>query len=120
MRNSNHAIRDALLTLKANGNVKAHNLVISVKASKKLAAIKAKDAYNERLSELKMLIDYARIPSKAEPGCTSRAERECKKLAYLGGEDYQEALSVLRYARVSKEYWEEALFCFGPEQLTVV
>jgi len=118
MRNSNPAIRDALLSLKAQGNAKAATLVVSARSSKQLAEEKAAAEYAERVVELKRLIDLARIPTKAQPGCTSRAERVAKELARLGGEDYQEALSVLRYARVSKADWETALLCFGPQTQT--
>ena len=69
--------------------------------------------------KLEGLIEQARIPTQAAPGCTSRAERVAKELAFLGGEDYQEALSVLRYARVSKTDWEIALACFGPQTVSV-
>jgi hypothetical protein len=116
MRNApvspNYAVRDALLALKARGNEKAKCLLVEAKASV--------DAHAERFAELRRLCDLARIPGmKAPAGYTSRAERVCRELAYLGGEEYQEGLSVLKFARNSKADWANALACFGPQQQAV-
>ena len=114
-----NSIRDAFLSLSSKGNEKAYTLLVTAKSSKQIAAEKAKADYADRVMELKGLIELARIPTQAAPGCTSRAERVAKELSFLGGEDYQEALSVLRYARVSKTDWETALACFGPQTVSV-
>jgi len=116
MRNSNHipnhAIADAFLALKAQGNAKAKTLVVSIHASKK-AAIEARAT---RFAELRSLCNLARIPGmKAPAGYTSRTERVVRELAYLGGEDYAEGIRVLKFARNSREDWQTALACFGPQ-----
>jgi len=108
----NHAFGDALLALKAKGNDKAMSLIAEAKASV--------EERTERFVELRRLCDLARIPGMHAPaGYTSRAERVCRELAYLGGAEYLEGLSVLKFARNSKADWETALLCFGPEQQAV-
>ena len=121
---NNLAIRDALLSLKAKGNAKAYTLVVTAKSSYQIAAEKRQAARQklleeriERFNELWRLIDLARIPGMKVPvGYTSRAERVAKELAYLGGAEYQEGLSVLKFARNTPEDWQNALACFGPQQ----
>jgi hypothetical protein len=103
MRNSkptpNNAFRDALLNLQAKGNEKARSLIIGVKASV--------EARQERIETLKSLVYQARIPN-LEAGY-----RNARALGYMGGEDYEEALRVLKFARASKEDWQTALVCFN-------
>ena len=113
MRNApvspNYAVRDAFLALRAKGNGKAKSLIAEAKASVENRA--------ERFNELRRLCDLARIPGmKAPAGYTSRAERVCRELAYLGGDEYAEGLAVLKFARNSREDWQAALACFGPKQ----
>ena len=118
MRNHtpNHAFADALLSLKANGNAKAKTLVVSIRESR----VAELEARSDRFNELKRLCDLARIPGMHAPaGYTSRTERVVRELAYLGGEDYEEGLRVLKFARNSKQDWETALNCFGPQQQVV-
>jgi hypothetical protein len=50
---------------------------------------------------------------KAKPGCTSRAERLAKEFARSGGEEYENALLVLKYANYSDADWATALDCFA-------
>jgi hypothetical protein len=108
----NYAVRDALLALQARGNAKAQTLVVEAKASV--------TERTERFAELRRLCDLARIPGMIAPaGYTSRAERVARELAYLGGEEYQEGLSVLKFARNSRADWANALACFGPLQQAV-
>jgi len=105
----NCAFGDALLALKAKGNEKAKSLLAEAKASVQ--------ERTDRFVELRRLCDLARIPGMHAPaGYTSRAERVARELAYLGGEEYQEGLSVLKFARNSKQDWANALACFGPLQ----
>ena len=111
MRNQNvspnYAVRDAMVALKAKGNQKAFNLLAEAKSSKVII--------KERLNAIHELLNLAHISTWAPAGYTSRAERVAKELAYIGGEDYDEGCRVLKFAGNSRQDWQDALDCFGPQ-----
>ena len=105
---SNHALAVALLK-----NAEGKTLVAQSRQSIRQAILTREEEYQERKMQIKALLDLARIPMKADEGCTSKAERLGKSLARLGGEDFEEGVRVLKFARCSKKEWETALFCFA-------
>ena len=95
-------------------NEEGRFLVAQTKQSfRQAAALSREEEYEDRKAQLKELIQINRIPTKAPDGCTSRAERLAKQFARAGGEEFENALLVLRFARVSKQDWKTALDCFA-------
>lgn len=88
--------KDALRSIK-------RTMLIEAEATAKAAA----EARQERIALLKKLVYDTRIPN------LNAGYRHARALGYMGGEDFEEACSVLKFARTSKQAWETALACFN-------
>ena len=94
-------------------NVAGKTLVAQTKQSLRQAELSREEEYQDRKAQIKKLMDLARLPMKAEEGCTSRAERLGKQLARQGGEEFEEACRLLKFANYSDKDWATAIDCFA-------
>lgn len=69
--------------------------------------------YPKRKAQLQKLMERADIPCRAKPGCTSKAERLGKALAFQGGAAYDEAVKLLTFAEFSAKSWGKAMDMFA-------
>ena len=67
----------------------------------------------QRIDWLHYLLELNRVPMSVPEGFTSRAERTAKAIGYMGGEDFDNAVEVLKHARENRQAWEDCLACFG-------
>lgn len=104
----NNAIGIALMN-----DSKGRILVAQSREQIKKANMNCEEEYFFRKQQIKNLIEINRIPTKVPEGYTSRAERIAKQTARAGGEEFENALHLLRYARVSKQDWQNVLSVFA-------
>lgn len=90
-------------------------LVAEIRQNAAAMELKLQTERQQRIDWLHYLMDLNRVPMAAPKGYTSRAERLAKQFGYDGGEDFDNAVEVLKHARASKEAWETCLDCFGPQ-----
>ena len=95
------------LALALMGDSRGRVLVSEARQSIRQSEETVKNERRERIEQLKKLVYDARIPN-LEAGF-----RHAREYGYMGGEEFDEACRVLKYARVSKQDWETALFCFN-------